>query len=1026
MATLSLSFYNMRKLLFWFGALLPCTGLGQASLSGVINRYAAITDINYCSSTLSVNQPANFNVNDLVLIIQMKGAVINATNTSAFGAVAQINAAGLYEFARVQSITGNNVRLQNALVNSYNITGNVQLVYVPEVTNATATGMLSALPWDGSIGGVLAIKVTDTLILEADVEVSAQGFRGGVADITQNNSCSWALPQNGFFYPLNNWRGAAKGEGIAAFLNGAEAGRGPQANGGGGGNDHNSGGGGGGHVQQGGRGGTNEEPATFGCSGNFPGLGGNGLGDTWPATRIFMGGGGGAGHENNNLGTDGGQGGGIIIIEATVLQGNGYALKANGSQAAQSLSDGAGGGGAGGTIVLKCGQVSDLRAEARGGNGGNANNANGNRCMGPGGGGAGGRIILTSSVGVQTDVSPGTHGLSIQSTVCATGPNGAQSGQAGLVQVVSALALPQGDMPLTPPTVTQQPAHATACVGDTVTLSVQLSGSYTGLQWQVNTGSGFQNIVNNATYSGAQTLALTIANVGPALSGYQYSLRIQSACFPATGTLPATLTVNAAPVAGFDFVVNGASVQFSNTSVAANAWQWRFGDGSVSQEQSPVHTYTAGGNYEVMLVATNACGADTIVRTVQVLLAPVADFLAFPTAGCAPLEVSFNSGNSTFASTYTWQFPGGQPVVSSQPDPTVLYNQPGSYSVTLIASNAAGADTLTRPDYIRVWGAPSAAFGVQSVSGLTAQFTNTSQGADTYQWNFGDGQTSTMATPQHTYAAPGIYTVTLTASNICGSRTFTLPVTIGQLPQAAFGQSISEGCAPMVVQFNDLSAGTYTSRQWTFPGGNPASSAVASPVVVYAQPGVYPVTLALDGPLGGAAITQPNAVTVYTYPEPSFTYSVQGLTVAFQNTSQHAVSYAWFFGDGNTSQAVSPTHTYAAPGVYTVTLNAQRPFCAATTSATVLIMPNAAGEHSLPGKAFVVFPNPMRERLWIRRQDPNAGSQGFYRLWSMAGSLVRQGYLSQQAELDVAELPAGAYLLEITADGAWEVHKVLR
>ncbi len=1016
----------MRKLLFWCGALLPWVAFGQVALSGVINRYAAVTDINYCSSTLVVSQPSHFNVNDLVLIIQMKGAVINATNTAAFGSVSQMNAAGLYEFARVQSITGNNVRLQHALVNTYNITGSVQVVYVPEVADANITGVLSASPWNGLTGGVLALKATGSLIFQADAEVSVRGFRGGIADITQSNSCNWAIPQNGFFYPLNNWRGAAKGEGVAAFLNGAEAGRGPQANGGGGGNDHNSGGGGGGHVQQGGRGGTNEEPATFGCNGNFPGLGGNALGNIWPATRAFMGGGGGAGHENNDLGTDGGQGGGVIFIEAAVLQGNGHALKANGGHASHSLSDGAGGGGAGGTIILKCSQVSNLRVEARGGNGGNANNANGNRCMGPGGGGAGGRVILASNTGVQADVAPGMHGLSIQSAVCATGSNGAQNGQAGLVQVVSELTFPQGNMPLTPPAVTQQPASVTACVGDTITLSVQLSGSYTGLQWQVNTGSGFQNIVDNAIYSGAQTLALTIANVGPGLSGHQYSLRIQSACFPTVGTLPATLTVNAAPVADFNFVVSGASVQFSNTSIAANAWQWHFGDGSVSQQQSPVHTYAAGGNYEVMLIATNACGTDTIVRAVQILVAPVADFLAFPTAGCAPLAVSFNSGSSLFADAYAWQFPGGQPAASSHPNPAVLYNQPGGYAVTLIASNAAGADTLVRPDYIRVWGVPSAVFGVQSVAGFTVQFANNSQGADTYQWNFGDGQTSTMMAPQHTYSAPGVYTVTLTASNLCGSRTFTLPVQIGQLPQAAFGQSIAEGCAPMVVQFNDLSTGTYTSRQWTFPGGNPAASTAASPVIAYAQPGVYPVTLALNGPLGGATITQPDAVTAYTYPEPSFTYSVQSLTVAFQNTSQHATSYAWFFGDGNTSQAVSPTHTYAAPGVYTVTLNAQRPFCAATASATVVVLPNATGEHSSPAKVFWVFPNPATDRLWIRRQDPNADIQGFYRLWSIVGSLVRQGQLSRQTELDVAELPTGAYLLEITADGAREVHKVLR
>ncbi|HRD81075.1 MAG TPA: hypothetical protein PLL53_09980, partial [Saprospiraceae bacterium] len=216
--------------------MLPLTLVGQTPISGVINRYAAVNNINYCSSTLSVNNAAGFAPGDRVLIIQMKGAIINSSGTAAFGSITNLGAAGKYEWATVQTVQLNNIRVQFALANNYDITGNVQMVWVPRYTDAVITGQLSAPAWNGSIGGVLAMQVSGTLNFQEDIDLSAGGFRGGIADINAVNGCSWLIPQNGYFYPLNNWRGAAKGEGIAVFLNGAESGRGPQANGGGGGN----------------------------------------------------------------------------------------------------------------------------------------------------------------------------------------------------------------------------------------------------------------------------------------------------------------------------------------------------------------------------------------------------------------------------------------------------------------------------------------------------------------------------------------------------------------------------------------------------------------------------------------------------------------------------------------------------------------------------------------------------------------------------------------------------------------------
>ncbi|MBK8193250.1 MAG: hypothetical protein IPK76_08590 [Lewinellaceae bacterium] len=170
----------------------------------------------------------------------------------------------------------------------------------------------------------------------------------GRAFVAAVNNCNFLVPETAYFYAADNWRGAPKGEGIAAMLAGMELGRGPQANGGGGGNDHNSGGGGGGNIAAGGTGGDNDEPSNLGCDGYYPGIKGYAIPGT--PDRIFMGGGGGAGHANNNLLSGGGRGGGIIFIKAGAIDGASPLIEANGTAAPASNGDGAGGGGAGGAI----------------------------------------------------------------------------------------------------------------------------------------------------------------------------------------------------------------------------------------------------------------------------------------------------------------------------------------------------------------------------------------------------------------------------------------------------------------------------------------------------------------------------------------------------------------------------------------------------------------------------------------------------------------------------------------------------
>ncbi len=243
----------MRKIIILLAGLASALHLSaQTQLSGVINHYAAVTAIDTCTFTLTVDDASDFSAGQYLLVIQMQGAVINTSNSAAFGDITDYRSSGRFERARIAAVTGNAIVLEKALYHDYQVDGKVQVVSWPIYQQAIVTGELTAAPWNGTTGGVLAFEVgaNGSLVFNADIDVSGKGFRGGVADINDGNDCSWLVNVSAYSYGLNNWRGAAKGEGIAAFLPGQEAGRGAQANGGGGGNDHNSGGGGGANVNQ--------------------------------------------------------------------------------------------------------------------------------------------------------------------------------------------------------------------------------------------------------------------------------------------------------------------------------------------------------------------------------------------------------------------------------------------------------------------------------------------------------------------------------------------------------------------------------------------------------------------------------------------------------------------------------------------------------------------------------------------------------------------------------------------------------
>lgn len=945
-------------------------------ISGIINDFAAVQAIDLCDNRLTVSSTTGFETGMAVVLMQMKGATIKEGNNNNFGEIEAFNGVGIYETNAVANINGNSIFLTYNILNEYDVeNGNLQLVSMPVYESAEVDNILTTTPWDGSKGGVIAIKVENELILNADIDATGMGFRGGKMEVIDNNNdCTGGFNNaDNFFYELNNWRGAQKGEGVAAFVSGKEAGKGPQANGGGGGNDHNAGGGGGANASEGGDGGERDLPFfTTSCKGGHPGLKGIALPNDLPE-RVFFGGGGGAGHTNNSAGSDGGNGGGIVIIQAQSIIANGNRLIAEGASALDTEArDGAGGGGAGGTIVVEAETISgNLIIELSGGNGGSVDNDNTEDCFGPGGGGGGGRLITNLNMNQLTiNNSGGLPGQTLNSTrSCDGSNNGAQNGRMG--QELSFSGIAGGTELGGAIAILEQSSTYIGCYDAPLVLNITAQGLNAQYQWQVNqNGMGFQNIDDNEVYEGTQTPNLTINDVTDDMLNNIYLLVISSDC-AADNVVSEFISIDlmAAPEADFSFTTNDREVNFTNLSQHGMSYFWDFGDGNTSTDVQPGHTYQEDGEYEVSLKVVNPCDSVTLTQTVYIGTLPVAGFSTSEPQGCAPLNVQFTNLSSSNATGFLWFFEGGTPATSTAEHPVVSFEAGGSYNVQLIAANETGADTVQWIDYINVNAGPLTSFFV-TVNELEVEFNNTTVDADSYIWNFGDGTgTSTEPNPVYSYLLEDEYIATLTATNECGSRTIELNFTTGNLPNADFTVANGVGCTPLTVEFENLSSGTNIGNwEWTFEGGNPATSSEQNPTVEYNTPGVYPVALKASNNLGESNRTRTAFITVYADPTAAFEYEIMDGTVIFTNLTTDATDYGWNFGDGSFSTEENPSHTYTSGGVYSVTLNATNPACGSTVSEIIQISISSTSAPVFE-PSVKLYPNPTTNELNIELED---------------------------------------------------------
>jgi PKD repeat protein len=388
-----------------------------------------------------------------------------------------------------------------------------------------------------------------------------------------------------------------------------------------------------------------------------------------------------------------------------------------------------------------------------------------------------------------------------------------------------------------------------------------------------------------------------------------------------------------APTADFTFseaiVAIGDSVVLTDVSLGGvTDREWDLGDGTSSTEEEVIKSWLVAGSYTVTLTVANEAGADSASATITVV-----DVLEPPTAVIAVDDVDVEVGEPvrlTSVSTgdvsrVSWDF--GDGGFDSATEVIHTYLVEGAYTITLTASNSAGSSTTSVVVMVRATTlAPDARIAALPTiveEGIPTTLASISlNDPDTLDWEFGDGNTGSGSPVTHTWAAAGTYVVTLTATNESGSDSTTVTVTVLTYlppPIASFVSpaSIRVGTP---AEFIDTSSngGTYL---WDFGDGGSATTVPA--IHTYGVTGTMDVTLTVIN-RNGTAEANDTVEVLPALPVAGFTSSPVAVrvdeSVFFTDTSTGALTHAWDFGDATTSTEASPTHVYAAPGDYPVTL----------------------------------------------------------------------------------------------------------
>ncbi len=372
-------------------------------------------------------------------------------------------------------------------------------------------------------------------------------------------------------------------------------------------------------------------------------------------------------------------------------------------------------------------------------------------------------------------------------------------------------------------------------------------------------------------------------------------------------------------------------ISFTNLSTGTGVlnYEWHFGDGQVSNAVNPIHIYNSQGSYSVKLIIRNNSGCvDSILKSQAITIGSVdAEFTA-PLTVCVGEGFQLVNTSQPNPTAAVWTF--GDATIMTDLNPFKVYNTAGNYDIKLVSDFGACKDSATKP--IQVLAKPTASFnGVNTracTAPLTTTFSSNVAGAVNYKWFFGDGDSSAVQNPSHTYTANGSYDVMLVVTNAAGCRDTLLRPAFVQIlpPQISLTNLPLEGCVPYSYSptFNIQSVDPIVSYAWDFGDGGTAIG--PAPTHIYTTSGTYSVKLVVRT-AGGCtdSVTYQNAIRVGVKPVPGL-IATPRISCAFQPirfsdlTTGAVDSWHWYFGDGGESIEQNPLYFYQDTGYFHITL----------------------------------------------------------------------------------------------------------
>ncbi|MDQ3051437.1 MAG: PKD domain-containing protein [Bacteroidota bacterium] len=501
--------------------------------------------------------------------------------------------------------------------------------------------------------------------------------------------------------------------------------------------------------------------------------------------------------------------------------------------------------------------------------------------------------------------------------------------------------------------------------------------------------------------------------------------------------------------ANFTYVIgtvtpNGAPVTFFDSSFAAGNitnWNWSFGNGTGSTMQNPVGFLNPGINIVCLTIVSvyqNQTCTDMYCDTIVIGNIP---------CNASFLYVSGPQGASFYANAFnnvSWNWSFGDGISGTGSAPLHVYASPGNYTVCLTVTDAIG-DTCTSCQTIGVGALTCvAAYTSSNVQGTSIyDFTNQSQGNATYfYWSFGDGTTSTLENPSHTYNGTGWFNVCLTITDSVAQCSDT------ECDSVFVGGGVL--CDPNFVYQSSPTASVFiatgqnnASWSWDFGDGTTSTSGPTA-THSYSAAGTYLVCLTATVANGGPTCTSCQNVVIQNaancssnfaiYPDSVTQHTYYAYNLA---TGVAPLNYTWSWGDGTSSNTAYPSHTYSGPGLYTICLTiTDATGCTSNTCyqwqllrlsgsgvpVTINVLPGTTGiQETGIINALTVYPNPatdvinstftLAKETAVTLKVVNITGQAVY---SLPSTVYPSG--THAIKLNTSGLAKGLYLVEIQGD----------